>query len=205
MSTQRENLLTPDEYLARERVADFKCDYIDGVLYAMGGASERHNLIAANLLAVVNTHLLDKPCRAYGSDMKIHRADSRRCFYPDLSAVCGEPRFLDAERDVLINPTLIIEVLSESTEAYDRGVKLTSYTRLESLQEYVLVAQDNFVAERYLRQEGGWLYSRIEGLDEELVLASLDLRTPMRRVYAKATEPSVPPEPEQPGPQESGT
>lgn len=188
MSSVPEYRLTPDEYLSLERKAECKSEYVDGVVYATSGGSEPHNVIAGNLIAVINFHLMDRACRVYTSDMKVHRAHSTRYFYPDVTVVCGEPQFLDQEKDVLMNPLVIVEVLSDSTESYDRGTKFRSYTQLESLQEYFLISQDDAVVERYARQgENEWLYTRIEGIEADLHMATIELSVPLKRVYSKAT------------------
>src|SRR5205085_5153555 len=153
MSSLPNYYLSAEEYLAIERKAEYKSEYVDGVMYAMAGSSERHNLIAGNIITELNIQLRTTPCKVYPSDLKVRVPDSRKFFYPDVSVVCGETKFADDERDVILNPVLIVEVLSESTAAFDRGKKFQSYQQIESLQEYLLVAQDEYVLEHYLRQE----------------------------------------------------
>lgn len=126
--------LTPDEYLAIERKAEFKSEYDNGYVYAMSGASREHNLIASNLNGQLWAELRGRPCESYAADMRARASASRSFSYPDVTVVCGEPRFLDAEVDTLLNPTVIVEVLSPSTESYDRGRKFAHYRTLESLQ-----------------------------------------------------------------------
>ncbi|HZH92324.1 MAG TPA: Uma2 family endonuclease [Pyrinomonadaceae bacterium] len=121
MSSLPEYYLDPKDYLAIERRAEYKSEYVDGVMYARAGGSERHNLIAANLITAIGVQLRDRPCRVYPSDLKVRVPDSKRFFYPDVSIVCGETRFADDERDVVLNPVVVVEVLSESTAAFDRG------------------------------------------------------------------------------------
>ena len=153
MSSLPSYYLSPEEYLATERQAEYKSEYVDGVIYALAGSSKRHNLITGNVIAELNTRLRKSPCEVYPSDMKVRVPDSRKFFYPDVSVVCSESRFADDERDVLLNPILIVEILSESTAAFDRGKKFQSYQQIESLQEYLLVSQDEYVVEYFLRQE----------------------------------------------------
>ena len=180
--------LSPEEYLTLERQAEFKSEYIDGVIYAMAGGSERHNLIAANIIIAIGTQLRDRPCRVYPSDLKVRVPNSKRFFYPDVSVVCGEIQFADDERDVVLNPVVIVEVLSDSTAAFDRGKKFQSYQQIESLREYLLVSQDEYVVEHFLRQyDGRWLYTKAGGPDEAIALPAVGCRLALGDVYSKVT------------------
>jgi Uma2 family endonuclease len=180
--------LSPEEYLAVERQAGGKSEYVDGVMYAMAGGSERHNLIAGNLVTGLNVQLRQAPCRVYPSDLKVRVPDSKRFFYPDVSVVCGEVQFADDARDVVLNPALVVEVLSDSTAAFDRGKKFQSYQQIESLQEYLLVSQDEYVVEHYLRQgDDRWLYTRVGGLGEAIILPTLKCRLALGDIYGKVT------------------
>lgn len=180
--------LDPEEYLAIERRAEYKSEYVDGVMYAMAGGSIRHNLIAGNLITEFNVQLRKTDCRVYPSDLKVRVPDSKRFFYPDVSIVCGEIRFADDEQDVVLNPVVVVEVLSESTAAFDRGKKFQSYQQIESLREYLLVSQDEYVVEHFLRQDDGhWLYTKAGGLDEAIALPAVECRLALRDVYSKAT------------------
>src|SRR5256885_1751370 len=161
MSVQQHTYLTPEEYLAIERRAEYKSEYIDGVMYAMSGtsldpnamsgASFKHNTIVANVIIEIGRQLRGGACPALAIGIKVRMPDSRRFFYPDISVVCGEPQFHDDRTDVLLNPTLIVEVLSESTAAFDRGEKFQAYQQIDSLQEYLLIAQDKPIVEQYVR------------------------------------------------------
>lgn len=187
MSSLPESRIVPAQYLAWERTADYRSEYIDGYVVAMAGGSELHNVIVGNLVTLLNLHLRDRPCRVFPSDMKVHRADSTRYFYPDVTVVCGESRFLDDHRDVLLNPLLLVEVLSDETEHFDRGTKFNAYLRLDSLMEYVLVAQSAPVVERYTRQDtGDWLYSRLEGLAQTVTFTAVDLTVRLADIFNKA-------------------
>ncbi|HKR00210.1 MAG TPA: Uma2 family endonuclease [Pyrinomonadaceae bacterium] len=189
MSTQPNIYLSPEEFLALERQAEYKSEYFDGVVYALAGASERHNLITLNAAADLVLQLRGRSCRVYSNDMKVRLPDSRKFFYPDVVVVCGEPRFHDERTDVLLNPVLIIEVLSESTEAFDRGGKFQAYQRLESLQEYILISQIKPVAEQYVRQsETIWKYTAAIGLESSLTLPSIECTLGLSTVYDKVTE-----------------
>ena len=128
---------TPEEYLAMERKADVKSEYFNGFITAMSGASRKHNLVTANISAVIHGQLRDRPCEVYIGDMRVRVTPTGLFTYPDVVAVCGEPKFLDDEFDTLLNPTLIIEVLSPSTAEYDRQDKFEHYRSLDSLREYV--------------------------------------------------------------------
>ncbi|MDT4897878.1 MAG: hypothetical protein QOH25_2955 [Acidobacteriota bacterium] len=189
MSTQPNIYLSPEEYLALERQADDKSEYFDGMVYAMSGASLNHNKIVANVIAQLVQQLRGRPCSALPSDIKVRMPDSRKFFYPDVSVVCGEPQFHDERTDVLLNPILIIEVLSESTEAFDRGGKFQAYQRMESLQEYILISQNRPVVEQYVRQsEAVWKYTAAIGVESSLSLPSIECTLSLSTVYDKVTE-----------------
>jgi Uma2 family endonuclease len=179
--------VSPDEYLALERKAEFKSEYMDGVVYALAGASTRHNLITANVIIALGGQLKSRPCRVYPSDLKVRVPNSKRFFYPDVSVVCGSDEFADGEQDVILNPTLIVEVSSESTAAFDRGKKFLSYQQIGSLQEYLLVSQDEILVEGYARQGNDtWLYSKVTDLGGSLTLRSIECELPLQDIYDKA-------------------
>jgi Uma2 family endonuclease len=188
MATAALTRYTPEEYLALERNAEFKSEYIDGRIVAMTGAQRPHIVIVANLVREIGGRLLDSPCEVYPTDMKVKIEASGRYVYPDLCVSC-EPRFEDGVTDVLLNPVLIVEVLSDSTETYDRGEKFFHYRRIESLREYVLLSQKQCLVERYVREGDFWRFTSEDDPDRSLVLASLDLEIPLRRIYAKALRP----------------
>src|SRR5438045_3140164 len=144
MSLQPKTYLTPDRYLAIEREADYKSEYFGGEMFMMAGASEQHNLITTNVVREFSTQLKGRPCKAYANDMRVKVAPTGLFTYPDVVVACGDIHFDDEQKDTLTNPTVIIEVLSKSTEAYDRGEKFVHYRRLDSLQEYLLVSQDQY-------------------------------------------------------------
>jgi Uma2 family endonuclease len=176
--------LSPVEYLAIERSAEYKSEYVEGVMYAMSGASEQHNLIVSNLIVMLGTQLRGGSCRVYPSDLKVRVPSGKSYFYPDVSVICGKTEFADDQRDVVLNPTAVIEVLSESTAAFDRGKKFQAYQQIESLKEYLLVSQDEQVVEHFLRQEDGhWLYTKIGWHDEPIELPSVNCRLSVRDIY----------------------
>ncbi|WPL16003.1 hypothetical protein Thiowin_00934 [Thiorhodovibrio winogradskyi] len=174
--------ITPAEYLDQERRAENKSEYVAGEIFAMAGASPAHNLIVGNLVTELNSALKQRPCRVYPSDLRLWVADSY--FYPDVSVVCGDPSFADG--DNLMNPSLIVEVLSPSTADFDMGGKFARYRQIESLQEYVLVAQDSARVIHYQRQDDAhWLMSEITDARASVVLPSLDCALAMADIYDK--------------------
>jgi Uma2 family endonuclease len=182
----RLDFITPEEYLALERKAEYKSEYVDGVMYAMSGASENHNLIVMNIGTRLNIQLENAPCKVYPSDMKVRVPSSRKFHYPDLTVVCDRPRFADDEKDVLLNPLLIVEVLSESTAAFDRGKKFHYYQEIPSFQGYLLIDLDEPVVERFVKQtDGSWIYTKVEGLDHIITLSSIDCSLGLKDIYAK--------------------
>lgn len=177
---------TPEQYIAAERESAYKSEYIDGEIVEMVGASEPHNLIVTNVVAELGLQFKGRQCRVYSSDMRVDVRESGLYAYPDVVALCGEPILADDEQDNLRNPTVIIEVLSKSTEAYDRGKKFMKYRRIESLMEYVLIAQDRHHVEHYVRQEhGGWLLSESTELGGEIYLSSIDCHLLLSAIYDK--------------------
>lgn len=196
---------TPEEYLALERKAEYKSEYINGQIYPMGGedlsdgeihamagASERHNQITVNLTVEIAQHFKGKSCRVYTNDMRVKVSPTGMYTYPDVVALCGTSLFEDEQRDTLTNPTMIAEVLSPSTEAYDRGEKFAHYRRLPSLQEYVLISQDKLRVEHYLRRGNEWILTELSDPDDTLHLPTIDCSVPLREIYDKVEFP-VPP------------
>jgi Uma2 family endonuclease len=186
MNPQLKPRLTPEDYLALERSAEYKSEYFNGEIFAMTGASEPHNTIVLNIGSEIRQHLKKRPCKAYANDMRVKVSPTGLYTYPDLVVVCGKGQFDDAHLDTLLNPTLIIEVLSDSTEAYDRGRKFEHYRRLESLAEYVLIAQHRPHVESYRRQpDQQWLLTECTGLDATLRLQSIDCALALAEIYDK--------------------
>jgi Uma2 family endonuclease len=181
MSAAPKPCITPEQYLEMDRQADFKSEYYAGEVFAMAGGSPEHSLIAANVSGELRAQLLGKPCRVYNSDRRV-RVNEELYTYPDVTAVCGEPEIGD--EDTMLNPTVIVEVLSSTTEAWDRGGKSEQYRQRESLQEYLLVAQDRAHVERYSRQpDGQWLLSEVNGREARLALPSLGCELALSQVY----------------------
>ncbi len=189
MSSLARTLYTEEQYLALERSATYKSEYLNGQILAMAGASLEHNTITTNLVRVIGNQFVRRSCQVFSSDMRVKVIATGLYSYPDVVAVCGEMHFDDAQRDTLANPDVIVEVLSPSTEAYDRGEKFAHYRRLSSLTEYVLIAQDKVRVERYLRQAAGWVLTEMSDLDSRLTLVSIDCDVPLRDLYDKVQFP----------------
>ena len=184
-SAATQSYLTPEEYLALERKATTKSEYINGQIYAMSGASREHNLITMNISNRLYIQFIERDCEVYASDMRVKVSPTGAYTYPDVVVVCDEPRFEDTSFDSLLNPTVLVEVLSPSTEAYDRGEKFAYYRQLDSLQEYVLVSQNCVRVEHYLRQGEQWLLTELSALDDQLYLASIECELSLREIYAR--------------------
>ena len=186
MSAIPKTKLTPEEYLEFERKSEERHEYFDGEIFAMSGAKRNHNKIVGNLSGLMWQHLKDKECEFYPTDMRVYVPETGLYTYPDLVVVCGEPEFKDDVFDTLLNPILLIEVLSESTESYDRGKKFQHYRSIESLREYVLVAQDEARIEKYIKTgDGFWLLSEAVGLESEIEFSSIEWRVALSEVYDK--------------------
>lgn len=175
MATEPKAHFTPEEYLAFERRSEFKSEYLGGEIVAMTGASRRHNRIVINIAVSLHTQLKgNRGCEMYANDMRVRVPVGDLYTYPDVVVTCGEPRFEDDELDTLLNPVLIAEVLSKSTESYDRGAKFAAYRTLPSFAEYLIVAQDRVHVEHSVRQpDGGWLLTETDDLQASLALPSI--------------------------------
>ena len=190
-------LYSAEEYLEFERQAEERHEYLDGFIYAMAGESPLHADISANLVGLLHEQLRDSPCRVRTKDTKVRSGPTQRRImkglfsYPDVVVICGEPQYHDEHRDVVINPTVIIEVLSESTEARDRGVKFHRYqTWSPTLTDYVLVSQAAPLIEHFERQaDGSWSYHVYQGLDESLTIKSINCTLKLSDVYARIVFP----------------
>jgi len=188
VSTQPKTFLTPEQYLEIERQAERKSEYYNGEMFAMAGAREGHNLLVANLVARLHEQLGSRPCRVYPSDMRIRVNATGLYTYPDVIGLRGEPTFLGDQRDTLLNPNLLVEVLSPSTEAYDRGRKFEQYKAIESLREYLLVASDRIHVDLYTRQANGrWLLTSADTLEDSLALESVGAQLTLADLYEKVT------------------
>jgi Uma2 family endonuclease len=178
-------LYTPEEYLALEREGEEKHEFINGEIVAMAGASREHNIIGGNIYARTHLQLIGKNCELYANDMRV-RIRKNRYGYPDVVAVCGEPQFDDDEFDVLLNPTIVVEVLSKSTRFRDKTEKLIAYQKMESLRECLLVEQTEPRVEHYIKQTAKqWLLKIYEEPDEIVFLESINCRLPLAEIYAQ--------------------
>ena len=192
MSSLPKHYITPEEYLERERLADYKSEYFSGEIFAMAGASRAHNLISGNVSAALITQLRDRPCEVYTNDMRVQADQSRQYSYPDVVVVCGEPQFRDRREDTLSNPLAIVEVLSPSTEANDRGEKFLRYRQISSLMNYILISQNTRHLEHFVKQsDSSWRMTEADG-DETIVLTSLRCALSLADIYSKVKfEPPV--------------
>jgi Uma2 family endonuclease len=185
MSLPEPSLLTPQEYLEIERKSEIRSEYIDGQMIAMSGASRRHALITINLQGEIWSQMKGRPCQVYPADMRVKVSPAGMYTYPDVSALCGEAEFEDAHVDTLLNPSVIIEVLSDSTELYDRVKKFAHYRAIDSLREYVLVSQNEMHVEHYRLDEDRWIFSDVSGSDNILHLESIDCHVPVSAIYER--------------------
>jgi Uma2 family endonuclease len=184
MSTVPKHLLSAAEYLARERCAEFKSEFFEGEMFAMASANRRHSLICSNLVSQLRPRMRACGCEVHGSDMRVKVSKTGLYTYPDASIACGDIQFEDEHEDVLLNPSVIFEVLSKSTERRDRGWKFMQYRKIPSLLEYVLVAQDRPYIERFVRPAAGrFELHEIEGLDVVLPLLKLPGGLAMSDIY----------------------
>ena len=181
----QETEYSSEQYLAIERKAGHKSEYINGRVFAMAGASKQHNQITFNISITLGIQLKGRACVAYSSDMRVKVKETGLYTYPDIVATCNEPMFEDSSVDTLLNPAIIIEVLSDSTEGYDRGGKFAHYRRLPSLQEYILIPQDGICVEHYSRQDERWLLTEMSDFAGTLRLDSIDCTLSLVDIYDK--------------------
>jgi Uma2 family endonuclease len=187
MSTQPITHLTVEQYLEIERAAEFRSEYIDGQVYAMAGGAVNHALIALDAAALLLAQLRGRPCTVAGSDLRLFCESANMLTYPDVVVFCKPRKYLDGKRDTLTDATVIIEVLSPSTQNYDRGEKFRFYRGLPSFSEYLLLAQDAIRAEHYVRQhDGAWLLREINGPESEIALTSIGCSLNLGSLYERA-------------------
>lgn len=180
---------TEKEYLDYERGSDEKHDFYEGEMFAMAGASERHNLIVSNVIGELRSQLKKTPCRVYPGDMRLKIESTGLITYPDIMVICGKRKFTDDHQDTVVNPDVIIEVLSDSTESYDRGLKFENYRKLHSLREYVIISQNRQKVERYSRdQTDRWILAETQPNSPVIELASIDCLLSHLEVYDKVED-----------------
>ena len=184
-STAVQAYLTPEEYLAWERKSDTKHEYLGGEIIAMSGASRAHSLIVTNISGELYIQLKEGPCEVHTNDIRVRTRPEISYFYPDVVVVCDEPRFEDNVFDTLLNPVVLVEVLSPSTEKYDRGEKFDYYQQLTSLREYVLVSQDEVRVELYRRQRTVWHPTEFRSLEGTLSLDAINCELVLSDIYRR--------------------
>jgi Uma2 family endonuclease len=183
MASEPKQRLTIQDYLAIERDAEMKSEYLDGEMFAMTGASHAHNVIVTNAVAALRPQLRSRGCTLYANDMRV-RTPTDLCTYPDVAVVCGERTFDDPRRDTILNPMVVLEVLSESTQDYDRGTKFSHYRTIPSLTDVVLIQQDRPHVEHFMRQASDrWLLLEIDSLESTLELTSIGCVLPLADLY----------------------
>lgn len=183
--TRRQPFFSVKDYLKYERIAPERHEFLDGNVYAMPGENARHSTICFNLYAITGNHLRDKSCRGFSPMMKVATSNQGLYSYPDLAIVCGAPEFYDENCDVLLNPTVIFEVLSPATECFDRVEKFLHYTNyIESLRDYILISQDQPLIEHYAKQSKNiWHKSEIEGFNEVFYLPTTQCKISLAELY----------------------
>lgn len=183
------NFVSEEEYLEAERESETKHEYFQGEIFAMAGASRAHNLIVSNVIREISTQLKKTPCRVYPSDLRVKISDTGLYVYPDVTVVCGEEKFSDDKSDTLLNPKIIVEVLSDSTEGYDRGTKFEHYRKLGSLKEYVMISQNKPKIEKFSKNETGfWMLTESDEYNPIIILESVNCTLELSEVYDKVED-----------------
>ena len=196
MSSAPASYLTPEQYLEQERKARFKSEYYRGETFAMAGASYRHSVILNNLAITLGPLLRPSNCRVHTSDLRSRISPTGLYTYPDLMVICGNPAFADDQRDTVLNPVVIMEILSDSIKDYDRGQKFQHYRALDSVADYLTISQTEVRVEHYARQSAGrWLLSEFDRIESEVTLTSVNIPLSLSEVYFQIEFPEVP-EPE---------
>jgi Uma2 family endonuclease len=180
--------ISPEEYLIRERAAAYKSEYIDGVVYAIAGGSPRHSMLQSNVVAILWASLEESPCTTHGSDLKVWAASARSFFYPDATVICGEPKY--TSNDALVNPSFLLEVLSPSTEHFDRTRKFDMYQTIPSLKQYALVYQDEPRVETLTKSEQGfWVFRSFAGLEATADFDAIGVKAAISKIYSRIEFP----------------
>lgn len=186
---QQKILYSPEEYLEFERKSETRHEYIDGEIFEKASANKRHNRISVNVIRLLGNQLLERDCNVYGNDMRVRITSTGKYTYPDVIAVCGEEIYEDETEDTLLNPMLIVEVLSKSTEAYDRGGKFEYYQMIESFGEYVLITQEPFRVEQFVRKEKNvWTYFEFRSPEDVVKLNSINCELVLQDIYHKVRQ-----------------
>jgi Uma2 family endonuclease len=189
MAAIPKTLIAEQDYLEDERKSLHKSEYYNGEIFAMAGASKTHNKIVASVILAIGEHLKGKSCSFFPSDLRVHNAENSLYTYPDVTVVCGEEKYLDDEFDTLLNPTVLVEVLSPATEDYDRGTKFKLYRTIPSLQNYLLVSSTEFAAEIYTRQANDeWILNTAQGKSSRIHISALNYDLSLSDIYAQVDD-----------------
>jgi Uma2 family endonuclease len=181
---QEKKIITPEEYFETEARAEYKSEYYYGEIFAMSGASVKHNLIVSNLITALNNALRKTDCFVFPSDIKVELEKAGHYAYPDVSVVCGDIEYADDRDDIITNPVVIIEVLSESTKDYDRGTKFQAYRKIPSLRDYILIDQYTCHAEHFFKNESGfWTLEEFQDINDALSVRSVNAKLPLKDIY----------------------
>lgn len=186
MIPQEKQKMTPEEYLEFEKDSEFKHEYFDGEVFAMVGARKNHNRVSSNTSSILWNQLRSTQCDVFISDMRVKIAEIDKYTYPDIVVACDKVEFIEEELDSLVNPVVIIEILSDTTESYDRGLKFTHYRLIESLQEYILISQYHCQVEKFKRdneKKGIWIYSSVEDINASVKIDSINCELALSEVY----------------------
>ena len=183
---QTQSWISPEEYLNIERRSTYRSEYVDGEMFAMAGATRQHNRISSNLVSEINQHIKSGDCNIYSSDLRVHVPSTGYFTYPDIVITCGKEEFTDNHNDVLVNPLVIIEILSDSTASIDRGKKFEQYRELTSFVEYLLIEQRTPHIEQYILYDAQeWRYRTIRGIDQQVIIQAIDCTLLLRDIYHK--------------------
>ena len=183
---QTEAWISPEEYLAIERRATYRSEYLNGEMFAMAGATRQHNRISSNVVSEINQHIKSRDCNVYSSDFRVHVPSTGYFTYPDIVITCGKEEFTDAHNDILVNPLVVMEILSDSTASIDRGRKFEQYRELASFAEYLLIDQRTPHIDQYILHDSQeWRYRDIRGIDEQVTIQAIDCTLLLRDIYHK--------------------
>lgn len=189
MPAIQKTLMSESEYLEEERKALTKSEYYKGEVFAMSGASKNHNRIVASIIITIGQFLKSKSCHIYPSDLRVHNLENGLYTYPDVTIVCGKEEYQDEEFDTLLNPTIIVEVLSPKTEEYDRGTKFKLYRSIPSLKNYVMISSTDFSAEVYTRMENNeWNLNMTKEKEGIIHISAIDFDLSLNDVYAQVED-----------------
>lgn len=192
MSSQPKAFLTPEQYLEIERKAERKSEYYRGEMFAMSGVRVAHARLSTNIVVALMPQLRARGCEAFTSDLRVRAGDSVLYTYPDVTVICGEPKLLDQHLDTLLNPVLLVEVLSPSTEAYDRGLKFQLYQKIDSLRYYMLVSQDQTHIDLFYKENDRWVLTSADGPDSAIEVPGLGCRLELAEIYRNVPPPEHP-------------